>query len=129
MTYGQGLTNPRHLAFQPRTDYLYVVEDSTKEVWCFTQKEQQPYKRIAISGVTSPNGIAFSKAGGDLLVTDYTEGVVIRIVDCDGDEPPKQVIHGLKNPYGMVVDAEGQIIVADSGNEAIKIFSPALSRQ
>ena len=35
LTYGQGLTNPRHLVFQPKTDSMYVVEDSTKEVWCF----------------------------------------------------------------------------------------------
>ena len=118
ITYGQGLTNPRHLAFQPKTDCLFVAEDSTKEVWCFGPLQQQPYKRIA-SGVTSANGVAFSKTG-ELLVTDYTDGVVIRIVD-DQAQP---VICGLKNPYGIAVDAEGRIIVADAGNEAVKVFYP-----
>ena len=115
-TYGQGLTNPRHLAFQ--TDCMYVVEDSTKEVWCFAGQQPQPYKRIA-TGLAAPNGVAFSQAG-ELLVADYNDGVVLRIVD----DQARPVICGLKNPYGIAVDAEGKIIVADAGNEAVKVFSP-----
>lgn len=115
-TYGQGLTNPRHLAFQ--TDCMYVVEDSTKEVWCFAGQQPQPYKRIA-TGLVAPNGVAFSQAG-ELLVADYNDGVVLRIVD----DQARPVICGLKNPYGIAVDAEGRIIVADAGNEAVKVFSP-----
>ena len=118
VTYGQGLTNPRHLAFQPKTDCMYVVEDSTKEVWCFVQQQTQPYKRIA-TGLTAPNGMVFSKEG-DLLVVDYNDGVVIQIVD----DQASVVICGLKNPYGIAVDADGHVIVADAGNEAVKVFSP-----
>jgi DNA-binding beta-propeller fold protein YncE len=117
-TYGQGLTNPRHLAFHPKTDCLFVAEDSTKEVWCFPQQQAQPYQRIAV-GLTNPNGVAFSKAG-DLLVTDYASGVVMLVVE----DQAKVVICGLKDPYGIAVDAEGHIIVADAGNEVVKVFSP-----
>ena len=116
-TYGQGLTHPRHLAFQPNTGCLFVAEDSTKEVWCFAQQQTQPYKRLA-GGLANPNGVAFSKAG-ELLVTDFTHGAVIRIVD----DQAELVICGLKNPYGIAVDADGCIIVADAGNEAVKVFS------
>jgi len=116
--YGQGLTHPRHLAFEPKTDRLFVAEDSTKEVWCFARHQSQPYQRIGC-GLTNPNGVAFSKAG-DLLVTDYADGVVLRIVD----DQASVVICGLKDPYGIAVDAEGQVIVADAGNEAVKVFSP-----
>jgi sugar lactone lactonase YvrE len=82
------------------------------------QQQTQPYKRIA-TGLAAPNGVAFSKAG-DLLVVDYNDGVVIQIVD----DQACPVICGLKNPYGIAVDAEGNIIVADAGNEAVKVFSP-----
>lgn len=116
--YGQGLTNPRHLAFQPKTDSLFVAEDSTKEIWCFAQQQALPYKRIS-GGFVSPNGVAFSKAG-DLLVTDYTDGAVIRVVN----DSAQAVICGLKNPYGIAVDAHGDIFVADAGNESVKVFSP-----
>ena len=122
VSYGQGLTNPRHLAFQPKTNRLFVAEDSTKEVWCFDRGQQQPFNRIASGLVTNPNGVAFSKAG-DLLVVDYTDGVVIKI---EGDQV-LVVICGLRNPYGIAVDAEGCVIVADSGNEAVKVFSPDYS--
>jgi DNA-binding beta-propeller fold protein YncE len=117
-TYGQGLTNPRHLTFQPKTGNLFVVEDSTKDVWCFAKQQAQPYQRIG-TGLTAPNGVAFGQAG-ELFVVDYHDGVVIQIVD----DQARTVICGLKNPYGIVVDAEGQLIVADAGNEAVKIFSP-----
>ena len=121
ITYGQGLTNPRHLAFH--SDCLYFVEDSTKELWCLAQKEQQPCKRIA-GGFTNPNGIAFSKEG-ELLVTDYTQGNVIKIVDSpSGHQEPTVVISKLNNPYGIAVDTQGNIVVADAGNEAVKVFSP-----
>ena len=117
-TYGQGLTAPRHLAFQPKTGNLFVVEDSTKEVWCFAKQQAQPYQRIG-TGLTAPNGVAFGQAG-ELFVVDYDDGVVVQIVD----DQMRPVTCGLKNPYGIVVDAEGQLIVADAGNEAVKVFSP-----
>ena len=50
------------------------------EVWCFDRGQQQAYNRIAAGLVTHPNGVAFSKAG-ELLVADYTDGVVVKIVD------------------------------------------------
>jgi DNA-binding beta-propeller fold protein YncE len=117
-TYGQGLTTPRHLTFQPKTGNLFVVEDSTKEVWCFAKLQPQPYQRIG-TGLTAPNGVAFGQAG-ELFVVDYHDGVVIEIVD----DKARTVVCGLKNPYAVVVDAEGQLIVADAGNEAVKVFSP-----
>ena len=82
------------------------------------QQQTQPYKRIS-TRLTAPNGIAFSKAG-DLLVVDYNDGVVIQI----SDDQARAVICGLKNPYGIAVDSEGNIIVADAGNESVKVFSP-----
>lgn len=115
-TYGQGLTHPRHLAFEPSTGCLFVAEDSTKEVWCFSRHQGQPYQRIAC-GLANPIGVAFGKAG-DLLVTDCADGVVLQIVD--GEARP--VICGLKNPHGVAVDADGHVIVADTGNEVVKVF-------
>lgn len=85
------------MAFQPKTECLFGAEDSTKEVWCFEplSGQQQPYKRIT-GDFTNPNGVAFSKTG-ELLVTDYTQGIVIKIVD----DQAHTVICGLENPYGI----------------------------
>ena len=54
------------------------------------------------------------------MVSDYAEGVVKLLV---GGEA-RAVVTGHSNPYWMAVDKEGNILVADSGNESPKVFSP-----
>ena len=114
--YGQGLTTPRHLAFH--SDHIFVVEHSTKEVWCFKSGQEQPHKRIT-GAFTAPNGIAFTESG-EMLVADFSQGEIIKLTE---GKDSQAMIRNLKNPYGITMDADKHhILVAESGNESVKAF-------
>ena len=77
-------------------------------------------------GFRSLRGIAFHNNGNIFVGTHFS-----RIVIFDGRGVYVGIFGGLgsldnqlRNPWGLSVDSDGNVIVADKGNSLIKIFSP-----
>ena len=77
-------------------------------------------------GFRSPRGIAFHNNGNIFVGSHFS-----RIVIFDGRGEYVGSFGGLgsldnqlRNPWGLSVDSDGNVIVADKGNSLIKIFSP-----
>ena len=70
-------------------------------------------------------GVVFDRKG-KLFVADSNNGVVHKFIGSDFgkngelDNPSS----AMKSPHGLSIDQEGNIIIADSDNQDIKIFSP-----
>ena len=77
-------------------------------------------------GLRAPIGIAFHN-NGNIFVTGHFSRIVI--FDGRGDYVGSfggfgSLDNQLRNPWGLSVDSDGNVIVADKGNSLIKIFSP-----
>ena len=77
-------------------------------------------------GFRSPRGIAFHNNGNIFVGTYFSQ---IGIFDGRGEYVGSfggfgSLDNQLRNPWGLSVDSDGNVIVADKGNSLIKIFSP-----
>lgn len=75
------------------------------------------------SGLGVPAGLAAQ--GGDLFVSDFAAGTVLQVVD-DGEvlTPPVVIASGLAEPEGLAVDAQGRVLVVESGAGVLRRISP-----
>jgi len=71
-----------------------------------------------------PTGIAFDIKSGNILVVDHRVQLFSEqgeYLNQFGDKG--KLDHQLMRPHGLSVDCDGHIIIADSGNKLVKIFS------
>ena len=74
-----------------------------------------------------PAGIAFDRKNGNILVVDHLNHRVQvfseqgKYLNHFGEQG--NLDHQLNSPHGLSVDSDCNVIVADSGNKVIKIFS------
>lgn len=81
----------------------------------------------------SPTGITFDE-NGNILVADSENGVIhtfspkleSREYEYKGRKigGMRELEHQIKSPSGLSIDKNGNIIVADTGNRVVKIFTP-----
>ncbi len=77
--------------------------------------------QVILSGLAAPDDLAFD-AVGRLLFGDIRNGTISRI---DSMAPIEQVGAGLQVPEGIVVQADGRLLVAEQGRNRIVLIDPA----
>ena len=92
-------------------DDLIVSELKTKSVVSISPKGQ---RRTLASGIAVPSGLATK--GGDLWAADWSEGRILKLMS-GGKVLAKPVVlaKGLSKPEGMAVEADGSLLVVESG--------------
>ena len=122
---------PSYVAINPKTQDVYVSDRMTASI--FIYDSQNKYLRTFapkgnLGGDWNPLGLAFAP-DGTLYVTDVRgkdskshrivvfgpDGTLVRSMGAPGS---------LSFPNGIVVDAQGNIEVADSNNGRLVVFSP-----
>jgi tripartite motif-containing protein 2/3/tripartite motif-containing protein 71 len=82
---------------------------------------------LTIGGVKRPWGVAINKKR-EVVVTELSPGNRISLFTPNGERLQSFGTHGsgqgqMKDPYGVAVDGEGNILVVDSGNHRIQKFT------
>ncbi len=119
-------------------DTLYVADTGNKCIRTITQQGVVGTLNITSADVplAAPNGIAID-AGGNLYVTDRTLGTIHKITPAGvmtvfaGSPSQYGAVDGVgtaarfSGPCGIAVDANGNLFVADNGNNLIRMITPA----
>lgn len=78
---------------------------------------------VLMAGITVPAGLATAK--GQLFVTDWLSGTVYQLM-INGQllQTPHVIISGLKQPEGMALDAQGRLLVVETGTQRLLRIDP-----
>lgn len=128
------MSGPR-MVVPDRTGLVYNTESGNERVQWFTPKDKQ---MVAVSAFgtadpptfDNPEGIALDAATGQIYVSNFSpsdggvrvydsRGFMLGAVAGPGSGPGQ-----LNSPRGIAVDTLGQVIVADTGNNRLQVFSP-----
>jgi trimeric autotransporter adhesin len=114
VTIAAALNNPQHLAVDAAGS-VYIADTGNNRVVKVTQ-----------TGVTSivtlllqPEGVA-ADSDGSVLVSNATE--VLRIGPSGASS---KLVGGLNSPRGLALTADGDLLIADTGNNAIRRLTPS----
>ena len=114
--------NPRDVAFGS-DGLLYVTDEENSRVcvWC----EEGTHKRgfetkytPTFIATTSDDHLMITSYQSNIVMVYTLEGELVREFGERGSEPGK-----LHQPYGICIDDNGQVFVADYGNNRIQVFS------
>lgn len=73
-------------------------------------------------GLIQPKGIAFSPIDGDLYVVSSTTNEILRYSGVDGSFIEEFVTTNLSTPNDIDFDVDGNLLVANGGNDRITVF-------
>jgi DNA-binding beta-propeller fold protein YncE len=117
---------PVYVAVNPTTQDVYVSDRLANAVYVYdsagTYKRTVDTAKAKLSGSWKPLGLAFA-SDGTLYVTDL--GPPARIVVLSPDGATAHTFgekDGLSFPNGIAVDADGQVLVADSNNSRLLVY-------
>ncbi len=78
---------------------------------------------VLMAGIAVPTGLA--AAGGDLYAADWLSGTVYQLMAGDMVlATPHAVVTGLSRPEGMALDAEGRLLVVETGQRRLLRIDP-----
>lgn len=78
---------------------------------------------VLMAGIPVPTGLA--AANGQLYVADWLSGTIFQLMANDQIlQTPQPVIIGLKQPEGMALDAQGRLIVVETGTQRLLRIDP-----
>jgi tripartite motif-containing protein 71 len=114
-------------------DIILVSEDASNQVQVFTPGGTLKCTITGPAGTLSGPRDAATNAAGNVYVADYAHDRIVEFASPNGTSCSQQVVrtwgtHGsgtlqFLRPYGVDVDATGNVFVADSDNNRIQKFS------
>jgi len=138
LTVGSGLTSPSAVAFDAAAN-LYVADSGTGDVYKLQLPVTNIVQSTVLSGYSNPSGLAFD-ASGSLFVVDQGNEKVWRVPNISGTLTATSALNvtGQLNaagtqvvaaPYGVALDASGNVYVTDSTNAAVYAIARTSSTQ
>ncbi len=122
--------SPVGIAVDGRRGFIYVTDSQQGVVKIFTRRGRAYVGEIGEGVLERPTGIAVSQAASELLVVDTLSANVVRYAL--GDHRLKGGFGGtgsgkgrFRYPTNIWVTPEGRILVSDSLNFRVQIFSPS----
>ncbi len=125
----QGLGSPIGIAVDDKTGRVYVSDSKQGLVKVFAGIGKKALREIGRGTLKRPTGIAVHEKRGELLVVDTLAGAVVgyslkdyrvnRVLGAPGRDQGK-----FHYPTNIWVTADGRILVSDSLNFRVQIFSP-----
>ncbi len=87
-----------------------------------------PHYLGSIYGVDSPVGVAVSKDGDRIYISESSGERLVRVFDRHGQEigvlPPPSINSVNRSPVYLAVGPDGHVLVADRGQHLISVYSP-----
>jgi sugar lactone lactonase YvrE len=125
---GSGLTSPSVLALDAQGN-LYIADSSTGDVYKLQAPTSKPVQSTILSGYSTPSGVAVD-ASGAVFVVDQGNQKVWRVPNISGALVPTSSLNVtgqlnaagtpvVADPYGLALDASGNVYVTDSTNAAV----------
>jgi DNA-binding beta-propeller fold protein YncE len=112
---------------------ILVTEDTSNQIAVFDPSGTSRCNITGPSGTLHAPRDAATNAAGDVYVADYNKDRIVEFGPVSGSNCSQSVIGGwgssgngslqFKRPYGVAVDASGNVYVADSDNERIQEFT------
>jgi sugar lactone lactonase YvrE len=95
--------------------------DTGNLLWSFIGPLDDAFPNFA------PSAIAVDQTSGDIYITDPVNNVVYKTQELDGEGgtylgPPTTLSHSFNGPLGVALDTEGNVYIADTGNNKIQLF-------
>ena len=124
---GLNFTQPRGLAFDAATGYLYVAEaDKVYQLLIGVT----PVSPIQLSGFSDIQGLSVDPGNGNLFIVERGTGQVHRIKGLRNQQITEQVVFGgpgnaigkFNDPRGIEVDEDGLVFVVDRGNDRVQVL-------
>ncbi|MEY2490792.1 MAG: hypothetical protein QOC70_2734 [Verrucomicrobiota bacterium] len=117
ITFAQGLSNPKGLAFDG-VGHLFVTEASRGTLIRFTLPDATGV--TFLSGLNSPVGVVFD-TNGNLFVGESGSGTITKVGQ---DGTRTTFVSGVGAPAGLAVASNNNLFVADFGGGAIYQITP-----
>jgi sugar lactone lactonase YvrE len=135
---GSGMTAPSALALDTAGN-IYVSDASAGDVFKLQTALTNLVQTTVVTGYSSPSGLAVDPSGA-LFVVDQGDQKVWRIPNLSGSLASSQAVNvvGLldasgkqvvANPYGVALDASGNVYVTDNLNAAAYVVARTSSTQ
>lgn len=124
---GLDLAEPRGLAFDAATGYLYAAEaDKVYQILIGVN----PVSPIQLDGFTDIQGLSVDPANGNLFIVERGTSRVHRIKGLRSQQVTEQVTFGgpgsaigkFNDPRGIEVDEDGIVFVVDRGNDRVQVL-------
>lgn len=116
---GLELYNPLGSAIQ--NDELYIVDTDTVRI--FELNTGKPLRSYPVAGSTFLNGIAVSD-DGTMYISNTRPSSTVFKVEKDGSSSIFIQGGSLKDPNGVAIDHDGNIVVVNIGNRDVLTYSP-----
>jgi sugar lactone lactonase YvrE len=116
---GSGLSKPLATAVDPWGN-LYIANSGTGQIFELPAPVPGVAQQLVAVGYNNPSALA-TDASGSLFVVNQGAQTVLRIPRLNGALNPNGSVEvglGIADPYGVAVDAAGNIYVTDSMNAA-----------
>ncbi len=136
LTFNAGTTCLLNLAFTPmlpggRKGFLQLSSSTSSVIGGFYLGGQGTGAEIAVDAGTqanvgtgiAPSGIA-ADAAGNLYIADTTSASLLQYAGSSATVPVA-LITGLSSPGQVAVDGEGNVAVADAGNNRVAVYNKA----
>ncbi|MCP4667304.1 MAG: 6-bladed beta-propeller [Deltaproteobacteria bacterium] len=125
-----GLSSPIGIAMDDKTGRVYITDSKQGVVKVFGDRGKKAVGEIGRGTLKRPTGIAIHEKQGELLVVDTLAAAIVRY--SLRDYRMKGVFGGagrkqgrLHYPTNIWVTADSRILVSDSLNFRVQVFSPA----